>query len=64
MSRSAERFAPDAAHGNMKAFTGEQISDWFTGAPFVNLKLTERDAERQRDSPASRDTRYENQSRG
>ncbi|XP_028251594.1 ATP-dependent RNA helicase TDRD9 [Parambassis ranga] len=36
----------------MKAFTGEQISDWFTGTPFVNLKLTEEDAE----SPASKET--------
>ncbi|XP_039992620.1 ATP-dependent RNA helicase TDRD9 [Xiphias gladius] len=41
-----------------KAFTAEQISDWFTsGATFANIKLREEAVERKFDETASKETR-------
>uniref|UniRef100_A0A3Q1C9R2 ATP-dependent RNA helicase TDRD9 n=1 Tax=Amphiprion ocellaris TaxID=80972 RepID=A0A3Q1C9R2_AMPOC len=43
-----------------KAFTAEQISDWFTsGTTFANIKLTEEVAEKKSDGPPSNETSYE-----
>uniref|UniRef100_A0AAQ5XR48 ATP-dependent RNA helicase TDRD9 n=1 Tax=Amphiprion ocellaris TaxID=80972 RepID=A0AAQ5XR48_AMPOC len=40
-----------------KAFTAEQISDWFTsGTTFANIKLTEEVAEKKSDGPPSNET--------
>lgn len=44
-----------------KAFTAEQISDWFTsGATFANIKLREEAVERKFDETASKETRWDN----